>query len=115
MGNVSCGQRLMSQRKSAGCSTFRPSEPRVKVDEADPSARCYTPIGRRLLVNFAAFENLKRVLRTVPDGELDMQDWTRCAIAHAAKDRWFRARRLRCSFGNASRVFGIGYSEAVAL
>jgi len=66
-------------------------------------------------VNLAAFENLKRVLRTVPDRELDMQDWTRCAIAHAAKDRWFRARRLRCSFGNAARVFGIGYSQALGL
>src|SRR4051794_26118817 len=44
-----------------------------------------------------------------------MQDWTRCAIAHAAKDPWFRARRLSCSFGNAARVLGIGSPQAIAL
>jgi len=68
-----------------------------------------------LLVNVEAFDNLKRVLRSVPPNELNMQNWKRCAIGHASEDLWFRERRLDMSFASAGRVFGIGKAEAVHL
>ena len=66
-------------------------------------------------MNIEAFENLKRVLRTVPPNELDMRNWNRCAIGHASGDAWFQERRLETSFASARRVFGIGKGEAHAL
>ena len=63
-------------------------------------------------MNIEAFENLKRVLRTVPPNELDMHNWSRCAIGHASRDAWFQERRLDTTFASARRVFGIGKAEA---
>ena len=70
---------------------------------------------RRVIVNTAAFENLKRVLRTVPEGELRMECWESCAIGYATQDAWFRQRGLQCSFKSASRVFGVHITEALSL
>jgi hypothetical protein len=33
-------------------------------------------------MNPEAFDNLKRVLRTVPDDQLRMDKWSHCAIGH---------------------------------
>jgi hypothetical protein len=41
-------------------------------------------------VNVEAFDNLKRVLRSVPPNELNMQNWNRCSIGHASEDVWFQ-------------------------
>jgi hypothetical protein len=70
---------------------------------------------RRTVVNKSAFENLKRVLRTVPEGELRMEIWDRCAIGYATTDAWFQRRGLERNFKSASRVFDIRYFEAVSL
>jgi hypothetical protein len=66
-------------------------------------------------MNVEAFENLKRVLRSVPPNGLSMQNWNTCAIGHAVGDVWFQERRLDTSFASAGRVFGIGKAEAVHL
>jgi len=71
--------------------------------------------GRSAIVNKPAFENLKRVLRTVPEGELRMEIWDSCAIGHASTDPWFQRQGLERSFRSASRVFDIRYSEALSL
>ena len=66
-------------------------------------------------MNIEAFENLERVLRTVPPNELDMKNWNSCAIWHACDDGWFRERRLETSFASAQRLFGIDKAEAIHL
>jgi hypothetical protein len=66
-------------------------------------------------MNLEAFHNLKRVLRTVPQGELRMENWNLCAIGHASRDPWFQQRRLERSFKSAAGVFGVRYSEALGL
>ena len=66
-------------------------------------------------MNVEAFDNLKRVLRSVPPNELNMQNWNRCAIGHASEDGWFQERRLNTSFASVRRVFGVGKAEAVFL
>ncbi len=66
-------------------------------------------------MNTAAFENLKRVLRSVPPGELRMEFWDRCAIGYAMRDAWFQQQGLQRNFDSACGVFGIRYPEAVFL
>ena len=66
-------------------------------------------------MNTAAFENLKRVLRTVPAGELRMDRWDSCAIGYATHDAWFQQCGLQGSFKSASRVFGVHYTQALSL
>ena len=66
-------------------------------------------------MNLEAFDNLKRVLHRVPEHELRMDNWNSCAIGHASRDAWFRARGLQPSFSSAARVFGVRHSEALAL
>ena len=41
-------------------------------------------------MNVQAFEELKRVLDTVPESEFSLSDWDRCACGHATRDPWFR-------------------------
>ena len=41
-------------------------------------------------MNVQAFEELKRVLDTVPESEFSLNDWDRCACGHATRDPWFR-------------------------
>src|SRR5215203_4331055 len=66
-------------------------------------------------MNLEAVNNLKRVLRTVPEGELRMENWSFCAVGHASRDPWFQRRRLERSFKSAARVFDVRYSEALGL
>jgi len=47
---------------------------------------------QEVTVNVQAFEELKRVLRTVPESEFSIGDWDRCACGHATRDSWFRQR-----------------------
>ena len=69
----------------------------------------------KLAVNLAAFDNLKRVLRTVPDSKLRMDRWDGCAIGHASRDPWFQQRGLERNFTSATRLFGIRYRDALSL
>ena len=41
-------------------------------------------------MNVQAFEELKRVLDTLPESEFSLSDWDRCACGHATRDSWFR-------------------------
>ena len=41
-------------------------------------------------MNVQAVEELKRVLRSVDESEFNLNDWDRCACAHATRDAWFR-------------------------
>ncbi len=66
-------------------------------------------------MNLEAFDNLKRVLRSVPEQDLHMENWKTCAVGHASRDAWFQQRTLEPSFKSAARVFGIRYSEALFL
>jgi hypothetical protein len=45
---------------------------------------------QEVTVNVQAFEELKRVLRTIPESEFSISDWDRCACGHATRDSWFR-------------------------
>jgi hypothetical protein len=66
-------------------------------------------------MNLEAFDNLKRVLRSVPEQDLRMENWNSCAVGHASRDAWFQQRMLERNFKSAARVFGIRYSEALFL
>jgi len=66
-------------------------------------------------VNVEAFENLKRVLRSVRPEELDMTNWRYCAIGHASRDAWFMKRALARSFSSAEKVFEVRRRDSVAL
>ena len=37
-------------------------------------------------VNVQGFEELKRILANVPEGQLDMTNWNSCACGHATRD-----------------------------
>jgi hypothetical protein len=68
-------------------------------------------------VNVQGFEQLKRVLSSVPEGQLDMTNWNSCACGHATRDEWFQGRGFTSchSFGEAAAFFRISYTEAKAL
>jgi hypothetical protein len=68
-------------------------------------------------VNVQGFEELKRVLSSVPEGQLDMTNWNSCACGHAARDEWFRSQGLTtCTdFPTAAVFFGITRGQAEAL
>jgi hypothetical protein len=70
---------------------------------------------RERAMNLEAFDNLQRVLRSVPEHELRMENWNDCAIGHACRDPWFQQRILEQNFNSTARVFGIRYSEALFL
>ena len=61
-------------------------------------------------MNIAAFENLKRVLRTVSEGELRMDCWDSCAIGYASQDPWFRQQRVPVAL---KQVQGTGTERVV--
>jgi hypothetical protein len=65
-------------------------------------------------VNVQGFEELKRVLSKVPEGQLDMTNWNSCACGHATRDEWFRAQGLTtCTdFPTAAAFFDITRSQA---
>ena len=68
-------------------------------------------------MNVPAFEELKRVLSTVPEGRFNVAHWEHCACGHATRDGWFQSRGFtRCSsFDEAVAFFGIPRSEAIGL
>jgi hypothetical protein len=66
-------------------------------------------------MNVEAFENLKRILHTLSADQLDMSNWSRCAIGHACHDAWFVERRLCPSFESARRIFEVPKGAAVQL
>jgi hypothetical protein len=68
-------------------------------------------------VNVQGFEELKRVLSSVPEGQLDMTNWNSCACGHATRDEWFRSQGLTtCTdFPTAAAFFGITRGQAEAL
>jgi hypothetical protein len=68
-------------------------------------------------VNVQGFEQLKRVLSSVPEGQLDMANWNSCACGHATRDEWFRSQGLTtCTdFPTAAAFFDITRGQAEAL
>src|SRR5215211_3373538 len=68
-------------------------------------------------VNVQGFEELKRVLSSVPEGQFDMTNWNSCACGHAARDEWFRSQGLTsCTdFPRAAAFFGITRGQAEVL
>src|SRR5829696_10012337 len=68
-------------------------------------------------VNVQGFEELKRVLSSVPEGQLDMTNWNSCACGHATRDEWFRSQGLttRTDFPTAAAFFDITRGQAEAL
>jgi hypothetical protein len=68
-------------------------------------------------VNVQAFEELKRVLSSVPQSRFSVAHWDQCACGHATRDAWFQSRGFtRCtSFDDAVAFFGIPRCEAIGL
>jgi hypothetical protein len=68
-------------------------------------------------VNVQGFEQLKRVLLSVPEGQLDMTNWNSCACGHATRDEWFQSEGLTsCNdFRRAAAFFGLTRGQAQAL
>src|SRR3954471_8393409 len=64
-----------------------------------------------------AFEQLKRVLGTVPPPEFAMGRWQTCACGHATRDAWFQERGFsECyTFAAAAAFFKTTKPEARAL
>ena len=60
-------------------------------------------------MNVQAFQELKRVLRSVPDDKFSLRDWDRCACGHATRDSWFRQQGFtKCrDFDQAAAFFQI--------
>ena len=68
-------------------------------------------------MNVQGFEELKRILANVPEGQLDMTNWNSCACGHATRDEWFRSQGLTtCTdFQTAAAFFDITRGQAEAL
>ena len=68
-------------------------------------------------MNVQAFEELKRVLSSVPQSRFSVAHWDQCACGHATRDAWFQSRGFtRCtSFDDAVAFFGIPRCEAIGL
>ena len=68
-------------------------------------------------MNVQGFEQLKRVLSNVPQGEFNISNWNHCACGYATQDEWFQRRGFTSchSFGEAAAFFRISYTEARAL
>jgi hypothetical protein len=62
----------------------------LRTDKRGVSSLRHTRWVQEVTVNVQAFEELKRVLRTVPESEFSIADWDRCACGHATRDSWFR-------------------------
>ena len=65
-------------------------------------------------MNLEGFQQLKRVVSSVPASEFDMGNWNSCACAHATRDAWFRDQGFtHCNdFCQAAAFFGISRGEA---
>ncbi|MCC2653839.1 MAG: hypothetical protein K0Q60_4005 [Microvirga sp.] len=68
-------------------------------------------------MNVQAFEELKRVLRTIPESGFSLSDWDRCACGHATRDSWFQQQGFtKCSdFAKAAAFFEIPRYQAEEL
>jgi hypothetical protein len=68
-------------------------------------------------VNVQAFEELKRVLRTIPESEFRIWDWDWCACGHATRDSWFQQQGFTtcCDFAKAAAFFEIPRYQAEEL
>ena len=68
-------------------------------------------------MNVQAFNELKRVLRTVPESEFIISHWDSCACGHATRDSWFRQRGFTecCDFYQAAAFFQIPRWKAAEL
>ena len=64
-----------------------------------------------------AFEELKRVLSSVPQGRFNVAHRDHYACGHATRDAWFQSRGFtRCNgFDDAAAFFGIPRPEAIRL
>ena|SRR5688572_7753291 len=91
---VACWSGVGLQGFEGACQGYCPPF-RGLLTGFNPSAMLCRELAilRRVIVNTAAFENLKRVLRTVPQGELRMECWDSCAIGYATQDPWFWRNR----------------------
>ena len=65
-------------------------------------------------VNVQGFKELKRVLSTVPEGQLDMTNWNSCACGHATPDQWFRSQGLTTCVENLQEALGEGIATGHA-
>ncbi len=65
-------------------------------------------------VNVQAFQELKRVLREVPESEFSLSNWDRCACGHATRDKWFQEQGFTtcCDFATAAAFFEIPRYQA---
>jgi len=56
-------------------------------------------------VNVQGFEELKRVLASVPQRDFNISDWKHCARGYATQDEWFQGRGFTSchSFGERRR------------
>jgi hypothetical protein len=72
---------------------------------------------QEVTVHVEGFQQLKRVISSVPVSEFDMRNWSSCACGHATGDAWFREQGFtRCNdFREAAAFFGISRSEATDL
>jgi hypothetical protein len=68
-------------------------------------------------VNVQAFEELQRVLSSVPGWEFNIARWHECACGHATRDAWFQRQGFTTcySFVDAAAFFGISRKEAIWL
>jgi hypothetical protein len=68
-------------------------------------------------VNVQGFKELKRVLSSGAEAQLDMTNWNNCACGHATRDEWFRSQGLTsCTdFTTAAAFFEITRGQAEAL
>jgi hypothetical protein len=72
---------------------------------------------QEVTVHVEGFQQLKRVISSVPVSEFDMRNWSSCACGHATRDAWFREQGFtRCNdFRQAAAFFRISRSEATDL
>ena len=59
-------------------------------------------------MNVQGFEELKRVLSNVPQGEFNISNWNHCACGHATQDEWFQGRGFTtCHRAAGTTVFAL--------
>src|SRR4051812_26900493 len=69
---------------------------------------------QEVTVNVEGFQQLKRVISSVPVSEFDMSNWNSCACGHATRDPWFREQGFtHCNdFRQAAAFFRISRGGA---
>src|SRR5829696_7692319 len=88
------GRRAIQVLAAAECAIATRLQP-LRFAPDGVSFRPSTKEGsREVAVNVQGFEQLKRVLSSVPEGQLDMTNWNSCACGQATRDEWFRSQGL---------------------